>query len=94
MLEILSSSIQSCKIVEAFTLLAQQKFVCSSRLSHQLMWSRFVNTSGKKGHNIPCDLHMEHLNRVLKDSIKCLGANKRRMLSFELESALINWMNF
>ena len=64
--------------IEAFTLLAQQKFILSPRLSHQLVWSRFVNTSGKEGHNIPCDLHMEHLNRVLKDSIKHLGANKTK----------------
>ena len=40
------------------------------------MWSRFINTRGGKGNNIPCDLHMEHLNRVLKDGIKGLGANK------------------
>ena len=64
--------------IEAFTLLAQQKFILSARLSHQLVWSRFVNTSGKEGHNIPCDLHMEHLNRVLKESIKHLGANKTK----------------
>ena len=53
--------------IKAFTLLAQQKFILSPRLSHQLLWSRFVNTSGKEGSNVPCDLHMEHLNRVLKD---------------------------
>ena len=29
------------------------------------MWSRFVNTTGKPGCNIPCDLFMEHLNRAL-----------------------------
>ena len=28
------------------------------------------------GRNISCDLHMEHLNRLLKDAIKALGANK------------------
>ena len=64
--------------IEAFTLLAQQKFILSPRLSHQLVWSRFVNISGKEGHNIPCDLHMEHLNRVLKDSVEHLGANKTK----------------
>ena len=61
---------------EAFALLAQHGFILSPRLSSQLMWSRFINTQGGKGHNIPCDLHMEHLNRVLKDSIRGLGANK------------------
>ena len=29
-----------------------------------------------RGHNIPSDQHMEHLNRILKDSIKNLGSNK------------------
>ena len=61
---------------EAFALLAQMKFILSPRLSEQLKWSRFINTRGGKGNNIPCDLHMEHLNRVLKDGIKGLGANK------------------
>lgn len=60
---------------EAFALLAQRSFILSPRLSQQLKWSRFINTRGGKGHNIPCDLHMEHLNRVLKDGIKGLGAN-------------------
>ena len=61
---------------EAFNLLAQVKFVLSPRMSQQLIWSRFVNTQGGKGKNIPADLHMEHLNRVLKDGIRGLGANK------------------
>ena len=64
--------------IEAFTFLAQQQFVLSPRLAHQQLWSRFINTSGKEGHNVPCDLHMEHLNRVLKDSIQQLGANKTK----------------
>ena len=61
---------------EAFNLLAQQKFILSPRLSKQLTWSRFINTRGGMGNNVPADLHMEHLNRVLKDGIKGLGANK------------------
>ena len=61
---------------EAFALLAQIKFILSPRLTQQLTWSRFINTRGGKGHNIPCDLYMEHLNRVLKDGIIGLSANK------------------
>ena len=61
---------------EAFNLLAQQKFILSQRLSQQVKWSRFINARGGAGNNIPADLHMEHLNRVLKDGIKGLGANK------------------
>jgi len=34
------------------------------------MWSIFVNTHGKgiPGNNKPCDLHIEHMNRLLKKS--------------------------
>ena len=45
----------------AFNLLSQHKFVLSR--------------SGA-GNNVLADLHMEHLNQVLKDGIKGLGANK------------------
>ncbi len=31
---------------------------------------------GLKGRNIPADLHQEHLNRVVKEAIRGLGANK------------------
>ena len=39
---------------------------------------RFINTRGGEGHNVSCDLHMEHLNRALKDCISQLGANKTK----------------
>ena len=44
-------------------------------LSLQLKWSRFVNTHGGAGHNIPCDLHNEHLNKLFKDIIHSMGSN-------------------
>ena len=34
-----------------------------------------MNTKGLKGTDIPNDLHMEHLNRLVKTSIRGLGAN-------------------
>ena len=34
-----------------------------------------INVHGQLGKNIPCDLHMEHLNRESKSSIGGLGAN-------------------
>ena len=40
-----------------------------------MVWSRFINTQGRKGKNIPCDLHLEHLNRCLKDSLRNLHSN-------------------
>ena len=42
------------------------------------MYSRFINTQGRPGCNIPADEHQEHLNRVCKDSISHLGANKTK----------------
>ena len=62
--------------IEAFILLAQYHFLLSSRQSNQLIWSRFVNVHGLPGRNIPADLFMEHLNRVCKEAMKKLGANK------------------
>jgi len=59
---------------EAFILLAQTKFL-SERKATELKWSRTVNTTGRVGRNIPCDLHMEHLNRRLKYLIGNLGPN-------------------
>ena len=34
-----------------------------------------INSRGGGGNNIPMDLHMEHLNRLLKDMIIGIGAN-------------------
>lgn len=61
--------------IEAFTLLAQLNFTFSPRMAAQLKWSRTINVHGRPGRNVPCDLHMEHLNRTLKGSISSLGAN-------------------
>ncbi len=47
----------------------------SQRKVGQLLWSRCVNTNGHKGHNLPCDLHQEHLNRHLKGVLMSVGAN-------------------
>ena len=61
--------------VEAFTLLTQYHFLYTERMQMQLLWSRTVNIHGRQGKNVPCDLHMEHLNRECKGSISGLGAN-------------------
>ncbi len=41
----------------------------------QLTWDRFVNTHGGSGHNIPCDLLNEHVNRLFKDIVGNMGSN-------------------
>ena len=62
--------------IEALTLLSQYHLLFPPYLAEQLKWSRFVNVHGFPGHNISRDLHMEHLNRLVKTAINGLGANK------------------
>ena len=61
--------------IEALFLLAQYHLFLSPRLAQQLIWSRFVNTQSWPGRNIPCDLHMEHINCACKTAVTSLGAN-------------------
>ena len=41
-----------------------------------MKWNRFINIHGIQGRNIPCDLHMEHMNRICKNAVYGLQANK------------------
>ena len=47
----------------------------SPQLAHHIKWDRFVNTHGGLGHNIPCDLQNEHVNKLLKTIICNMGSN-------------------
>ena len=47
---------------EAVNVPHQNKYVFLEREKAQLLCSRCINTRGYPGTNIPCDLHMEHLN--------------------------------
>lgn len=62
--------------IEVLLTLYNCHFVYTPRQTKQLVWSRFVNTHGLPAKNIAADLHMEHLNRLCKETIKGLGANK------------------
>ena len=62
--------------IEAFTMLAEYHWLLSPRMREQLVWSRFINVHGHPGQNIPCDFHMEHMNRVIKSCVHNLRANK------------------
>ena len=44
-------------------------------MAFELIHNRFFNATGKAGDNIPLDLRMEHLNKLLKTALKQLGAN-------------------
>lgn len=69
--------------IEAANLLTQYHYIFPPRQAQQLLWSRFINATGKAGHNIPCDLHMEHLNRLCKSAIKMLGVNKTEKKAYK-----------
>ena len=62
--------------IEAFNLLLQHDFSLPPRQTAELIWGRFINTPGLQGRNIPNDLHLEHLNRMVKTAIQKLGSNK------------------
>ena len=56
---------------EGFHLLVQSS-ILSERKIMELKWSRTVNMHGRQGCNIPIDLFMEHMNRLLEvPAIKC-----------------------
>ena len=61
--------------LEALRLQIQVEAMLSPHLAHHIKWDRFINTRGGKGRNIPCDLHNEHVNKLLKDVIANMGAN-------------------
>lgn len=62
-----------CK--ESIVMLSQYHCLLSDRMAAQLKWSRFINTTGRAGINLSCDLHLEHLNRRLKGLITGLRSN-------------------
>lgn len=74
--------------LEALIMLYEHLYGFSPRLSHQLIWSRCINTRGIAGHNIPCDLFMEHLNRLCKEAIAGLRANKSEKAIIRIGKAI------
>ena len=45
----------------------------SEKEAFKVVHNRFVNKTGKRGGNIPLDLHMEHLNLDLKKLLNAMG---------------------
>lgn len=60
---------------EGITLLIQAKVTLPPRLREQLLFSRFINTRGIAGANIPIDLHVEHVNRIVKSAVHSQSSN-------------------
>jgi len=61
--------------IEALNLILQVNHVLSPREAAQVKWCRTVNTTNLKGNNIPMDLHLEHLNRRVKTTLRNMGSN-------------------
>ena len=61
--------------LEALQLQFQLRAVLSLYLAKHILWDRFINTKKGLGGNIPCDLHNEHVNKLLKQTTINMGSN-------------------
>ncbi|CAB3988651.1 PREDICTED: uncharacterized protein LOC107352495 [Paramuricea clavata] len=59
----------------ALQLQAWLQAMLNPKLSHSLMWNRYVNNKGGPGKNIALALRLEHLTNLLKGLLKHLGPN-------------------
>ena len=73
---------------EAFNILYNHDYLLPPHLASQLIWCCFINVHGSSGRNIPTDLRNEHLNRVCKEAVKSLGANKTEAAIIRVGKAL------
>lgn len=55
-----------------------------------LIWERFINTRGVKGHNISMYLHLEHLNNFLKELLRDLRSNLTEQNADRVSKAVKN----
>ena len=76
LLPIFKSSGRKNYSIEVLCMLCQFEFEPPPRQAQELIWNRCVSTHNAPGRNIPCDLHQEHLNRIVKDGIRRLNTNK------------------
>lgn len=88
LLPIFKSSNRRNYSVEVLNMLCQYEYDLPPRQAQELIWSRFVSTHNAPGRNIEEDLHQEHLNRVVKDCIAGLGANKTEAAVTKVGKAL------
>ena len=66
----------SCYSVEMFTSIVQVEALASEQMAYRLTWGQYVNWNGGQGKNVACDMVQEICNRVSKDVVKGMGANK------------------
>ena len=79
--------------LETLHLIAGIHSTTSEQIAHELIWCRFINARGVPGGNIPVDLFMEHLNRILKDYLMGLGANVSEATIVHTSKSLHNLMD-
>lgn len=80
--------------VQASTLLLQNHFIFTERMRQQLLYSRTINVRGRPGRKIPMDLHMEHLNRELKEGMRHLSSNVNAASVIRKGKALCKLIDF
>ena len=73
---------------EVLKMLYQHDYLLSPALKKQLLWGRCINVHGRKGKNIPGDLHMEHLNCVIKDCTRGIRSNQNEKAVVRVSHAL------
>lgn len=61
--------------LDVLQLQLQVKAVLSPKLVQHILWDHFINTKGGVGRNIPCNLHNEHVNKLLKHVIVNMDSN-------------------
>ena len=71
-----SSGSKNCSI-DALNMLYQYEYELTPRQSAELLWNRIINIQGR---NIPCYLHLEHLNRICKIAFSDLGETRLKQL--------------
>ena len=94
MLPMFHSSRRNNYALESLHLLFQHDFSLLPKQAIELIWSRFVNVHELPGKNIPNDLHMEHLNRLLKVALQGLGQIRQRRPSQLLLKLLVLSIQF
>lgn len=61
--------------LESLNIFLQIHGLLSAQDSHSLIWNRFHCNKSGRGHNIPLDLSLEFVNRLLKEVVRKLGPN-------------------
>ncbi|CAB3990580.1 hypothetical protein AC249_AIPGENE23166 [Paramuricea clavata] len=68
--------------------LVQIESFLSEADAHNLKWNRFYNNHGRVGGNIPLDLRMEQLNKIVKTMWRSLGANLNEKSATQLANTI------